>query len=311
MKNNFKILSLNISEKRGTAKKPVECIEITETGIKEDAHSGRWTRQVSLLGRESIAKFEKETGRRISFGDFAENITTEGFPLSQISPLDRLVSGDVILEVTQLGKKCHGTSCYIFKEVGNCIMPKEGVFCRVIQGGKLKKNDKLEYIPKIFKVNIITLSDRASEGEYEDLSGMNVYSLVHSFMKEKNWRHEISRQLIPDEKDKLKAAVEEIINKGYDILITSGGTGIGPRDITPETIRPMLDKEIPGIMEAIRVKYGMEKHEALLSRSIAGIIKNTLVFCLPGSVKAVKEYMLEILKILEHSIYMLHNLDVH
>lgn len=311
MKNNIKILSLNISEKKGTIKKPVEYIEITENGIAEDAHAGNWTRQVSLLGIESIAKYEKKTGQQVSFGEFAENITTEGIPLSQTAPLDRFVSGKIILEVTQIGKKCHGTSCNIFKEVGNCIMPKEGIFCRVIQGGKLKKNDELVYIPKIFKVRIITLSDRASKGEYEDLSGKSIYSLVQVFMKEKNWSNAISRQLIPDEKDKLAAVVEETVNKGYDILITTGGTGIGPRDITPDTIRPMLDKEIPGIMEVIRVKYGMEKHEALLSRSIAGIIKNTLVFCLPGSVKAVKEYMREILKILEHSIYMLHNIDVH
>ena len=97
----------------------------------------------------------------------------------------------------------------------------------------------------------------------------------------------------------------------FDVVITTGGTGIGPRDITIETVRPLLDKEIPGIMEMIRIKYGQEKPNALLSRGIAGVMGQTLVYTLPGSVKAVDEYMTEILKTLQHLIYMLHGVDVH
>ena len=94
-------------------------------------------------------------------------------------------------------------------------------------------------------------------------------------------------------------------------MITTGGTGIGPKDFTPDVIRPMLDKEIPGLMDHIRLKYGAEKPNALISRSIAGVMGNTLVFALPGSVKAVNEYMEEILKSFWHMIYMLHGIDSH
>ena len=100
-------------------------------------------------------------------------------------------------------------------------------------------------------------------------------------------------------------------SQNYHLIFTTGGTGIGPRDITVDTIAPMIEKEIPGIMEMIRVKYGMEKPNALLSRGIAGIIGKSLIFTLPGSLKAVNEYMKEISKILEHSIYMQYGVDIH
>jgi molybdenum cofactor synthesis domain-containing protein len=96
-----------------------------------------------------------------------------------------------------------------------------------------------------------------------------------------------------------------------DLIITTGGTGIGPRDITPDVVRPLLTREIPGVMEHIRVKYGMENPKALLSRAVAGAAGKTLVYTLPGSVKAVHEYMTEIIKTLEHTFYMLYGIDVH
>ncbi len=97
----------------------------------------------------------------------------------------------------------------------------------------------------------------------------------------------------------------------FDLIFTTGGTGIGKRDITPETIKPLIDKEITGIMELIRVKYGAIKHNALISRSIAGVIGNSLIYSLPGSQKAVEEYMTEIIPTLMHSIFMLHDVKAH
>jgi len=107
--------------------------------------------------------------------------------------------------------------------------------------------------------------------------------------------------------DRIKMAYES----GYDIIITTGSTGIGPRDIAPETIKPLLDKEIPGIMDIIRIKYGTEKPNALISRAIAGTKSKTLVFAVPGSLKAVTEYMDEINKIIFHCFYMLYSIDNH
>jgi molybdenum cofactor synthesis domain-containing protein len=307
----IKIISTNTSEQKGTIKKPANRIELTHTGVKEDAHAGHWNRQVSLLGLESIEKFGKEANRKMMPGEFAENLTTEGIDLWKCHPLDRFTAGDIQLEVTQIGKECHGNSCAIFKEVGNCVMPKEGIFCRVLSPGILNAGDHLEYHPKMYRIMVITLSDRASAGEYEDRSGARIQEMLINFFTARNLGHFIHYSLIPDDPYKLSELLHKAKEEMIDLVITTGGTGIGPRDFTPDVVRPMLDKEIPGIMEMIRFTYGTDKPAALLSRSVAGVMGKSLVFTLPGSVKAVNEYMSEISKSLLHMVYMLHGLDAH
>lgn len=311
METTIKVLSVNVSEKKGTIKKEVDGIQLNETGVVGDAHSGPWNRMVSLLGMESVKKFSKEAGREIAYGEFAENITTEGIKLFETLPLDRFVGEHVELEVTQIGKKCHGSNCQIFQEVGNCVMPKEGIFARVKKQGELKAGDTFSYVPKVFKVGVITLSDRASQGVYKDKSGKEIIQLSEDYFKTKKRATSIEYRLIPDDAQLLEEKVKELVGLNCDFIFTTGGTGIGPKDLTPDVVGPMLDKEITGIMELIRVKYGQEKPAALISRSIAGLIGQSLVYCLPGSSKAVNEYMEEILKTLEHSVYMIHQLDLH
>ncbi len=307
----LKVLSVNISEKKGTVKKPVEEITLNHLGVMEDAHAGPWHRQVSLLGKESVDRFSKQAGRTIAYGEFAENITTQGIELAKTSPLDRFSGENVELEVTQIGKSCHGSTCAIFREVGNCIMPKEGIFARVIRQGSVRPGDKLVYKPRAFRFHVITLSDRASKGVYTDRSGPRVVELLQGHFGQKPRNIEIDHSIVPDDAASLSVLIEKTTYDEVDVIITTGGTGIGPRDITVETIRPILDKEIPGIMEMIRVRYGQHKPNALLSRGVAGLIGETLIYTLPGSVKAVNEYMEEILKTLEHLVYMRHGLDVH
>jgi len=307
----MKVLSVNISEKKGTIKKPVPEVLINKFGILNDAHSGDWHRQISLLSTESIAKFSKEANRKINYGEFAENITTEGIDLLKVSLLDRFIIGKVELELTQIGKSCHGSNCAIYREVGSCVMPKEGIFCRVISEGKIKKEDSIVYIPKTFHFKIITLSDRANAGVYEDKSGPKIKEIIESYFQKNNRKIVIESIIIPDDAELLKKTILKAKIDKTDCIITTGGTGIGKRDITPDVIKPLLDKEIPGIMDFIRLKYGAEKPNALLSRSIAGIIDDSLIFALPGSPKAVEEYLNEILKTLEHLIYMLNGLDAH
>jgi molybdenum cofactor synthesis domain-containing protein len=311
MTNSLKIISVNISDKKGTAKHPVESIELGSNGISLDAHSGNWLRQVSLLGTESIDKCAGESGRRFAPGEFAENITTQGLELWKSNPLDRFICGEVELEVTQIGKQCHGKSCAIFRETGDCVMPREGIFTRVVHQGKLKAGDLLEYHPKMYRILVITLSDRASAGEYEDLSGEKIREMIREFFTAGNLNYFIHDSLIPDDRHRLEELLLKAKDELVDLVITTGGTGIGPRDFTPDVVRPLLDKEIPGIMEMIRIKYGSEKPGALLSRSIAGVMGKSLVFCLPGSVRAVTEYMSEIFRSLTHMVYTLHGLDSH
>jgi molybdopterin adenylyltransferase len=164
--------------------------------------------------------------------------------------------------------------------------------------------------PEKFEILIITLSDRAHRGDYEDLSGPRIKEMLVKYFSAVGWDHTINMTLIPDESDILKGVLTGATDI-YNIIITTGGTGIGPRDITVETVTPLLTKEMPGIMEFIRVKYGAEKPNALLSRGVAGITGKSLIYTLPGSVKAVEEYMTEILKTLKHTVYMQYGIDSH
>ncbi len=307
----LKVVSVNISEQKGTIKKSVPSIILTHQGVEGDAHSGPWNRQLSILGMGSIRKSEKQAGRSISPGEFAENISLEGFDYLQAHPLDRLTCGEVEAEITQIGKECHGTSCSIFKETGDCVMPKEGVFARVLHPGCINKGDTVEFHPKMYRALVLTLSDRASAGEYEDKSGPRLQEILQEFFKEKGLNLYFHYTLIPDDRHKLDELVNQAKDELVDFVFTTGGTGIGPRDFTVDIIKPLLDKEIPGIMEMIRIKYGAVKTQVLLSRSVAGVMGKTLVFTLPGSVKAVNEYMDEILKSMMHLVYMMHGLDVH
>ena len=306
-----RVVSVNISTEKGTAKSPVASIAIGPEGIDGDAHAGPWHRQVSLLARESIDRFGEEAGSAFNNGDFAENITTEGIDLSSVAVLDRFASGEVELEVTQLGKRCHGDGCAIYREVGRCVMPKEGIFCRVIKGGAIKAGDTLSLIHRPLRVLVITLSDRASRGDYEDRSGPKVVEILEGFFQDKRPRLETESLLLEDDPDGLRAAFVEARDAGVDAVFTTGGTGIGPRDITPDVVIELANKRIPGVMEAIRIRYGADKPNALLSRSVAAIMGRTLVYTLPGSVRAVDEYMAEILKTFEHAFLMLHAIDAH
>jgi molybdopterin adenylyltransferase len=307
----LEIISVNVSPSKGTIKNPVDSITLNSEGIEGDAHAGAWHRQVSLLDLASVEKVQTAIGREFNHGEFAENMTTRGYPVYKMRPLDRLISGKVVLEVTQIGKKCHGHQCAIFRQTGDCVMPKEGIFCRVLQGGTLRAGDRLEYRPKVVQVQIVTLSDRASSGAYEDKSGPLLNKRIESFFSSLQSRVEIHNSVIPDEPEQLKSLIAQFVDAGADIVFTTGGTGIGPRDIAPDVIRSMLDKEIPGIMELIRIKYGSSNPNALVSRSIAGLISKTLIYALPGSPKAVAEYTDEIFKTIDHSLMMVNAIDRH
>jgi molybdopterin adenylyltransferase len=306
-----KIVSINISKEKGTIKKPISEVQIDSKGIINDAHAGQWHRQITFLEKEKIDEFSKHAGRKINYGEFAENITTEGIDLTQVTVLDRFKIGNVELEVTQRGKKCHGDTCAIYKEVGSCIMPKEGIFCRVISGGKIKKDDSINYIPKSLRIAVITVSDRASKGEYEDLSGPTIVKHTKDFFETKPWKLLFHHSIVSDDPENLKHELTLVSQNGFDVIFTTGGTGISTRDNTPEVVRLIIDKEIPGIMEHIRVKYGAKTPNALISRSVAGTTGSTLIYALPGSVKAVKEYITEILPTLQHSIFMAKDINTH
>ncbi len=139
----MRIVSIAMSKKKGTRKECVEqAVLIKEHGLEGDAHAGPWHRQVSFLAMESIDK-AKAAGLSVSFGDFAENIATEGIDWPRIPIGTRFKLGDsVLVEVTQIGKECH-KKCAIYYQAGDCIMPREGVFARVLEGGLIHCGDEV------------------------------------------------------------------------------------------------------------------------------------------------------------------------
>ncbi|WP_251859631.1 MOSC domain-containing protein [Clostridium sp. Marseille-Q2269] len=148
MKDNIagKVVSINISHKKGVIKEPMEeGIFQEDFGLKGDAHAGKWHRQVSLLAQESIDKMTKLGVEGLVPGKFAENITTQGMVLYNLPVGTVLKIGKTVQEITQIGKECH-SGCAIKKSVGKCVMPKEGIFTKIIKGGKVKAGDAIEII---------------------------------------------------------------------------------------------------------------------------------------------------------------------
>ena len=166
-------------------------------------------------------------------------------------------------------------------------------------------------LPDKMRFSVITLSDRASAGEYQDLSGPAITAMIREYFDARSIHTEIENFVIPDDPKRLSSLLSDCRARGFEVVFTTGGTGLGPRDFTPDVVKPLLDKEIPGIMEMIRVKYGMLNPAALVSRSIAGVSGKTLVYCLPRSPKAVVEYCREILPTIMHSIKMILGIDDH
>ena len=308
MSSKGKVIAVCTSEKKGTAKTEVPFITLVpDLGIEGDAHAGRWHRQVSLLGLEKIEAF-REKGADVAFGAFGENIITEGFDLRTLPVGTRFRIGTVLLEMTQIGKECH-SHCAIFHQVGDCIMPREGVFAVVLEGGRVKAGDEISTIApdpeRPFSAAWITLSDKGAAGEREDKSG----PLIGEMLKEAGYQV-IEGLLLPDEPQKLKTQLIRLADqRQVNVIFTTGGTGFSLRDQTPEATIAVCDRMAPGISEAVRA-YSMTKTpSAMLSRAAAGIRKQTLIVNLPGSPKAVRECLEFLLPPLDHGLKILLGRD--
>lgn len=158
---------------------------------------------------------------------------------------------------------------------------------------------------------VITLSDRAASGVYEDKSGPKLRAHVEEFFSHAGIPLAVESALLSDDAAGLRDRLIAARDGGTHMVFTTGGTGVGPRDTTPEVVLALADKVIPGIMDLIRLRYGADKPCALISRSVAAMMGKTVVYAIPGSSKAVDEYMVEIVKSLEHIVCTAHGLDVH
>ena len=241
-----KIIAICISDKKGTAKYQIEEAQLKEDwGIEGDAHAGNWHRQISLLSLEKIEEF-RSRGAQVEFGAFGENLVVEGFDLRSLPMGTRFAIGETLLELTQIGKECHD-HCNIYRTVGDCIMPREGVFTKVIKGGKIAAGDNIELInadsKRPFSAAVITLSDRASSGTYEDESG----PLIEKILSDNEY-DVVERILIPDNKVLLKNNLIRLSDqRQVSVIFTTGGTGFSEKDITPEVTEEVCDRMTPGI----------------------------------------------------------------
>lgn len=296
------VKAICISEKKGTQKHRVEeAVFVEDYGIENDAHAGKWHRQVSLLSYDKIEDFKKR-GADVIDGAFGENLVVEGFDFRNLPVGTIFQCGDVILEMTQIGKQCH-SHCEIYKIMGECIMPKEGVFTKVIQGGIIRTGDEMTIIGELsrFKTAVLTLSDKGAAGEREDKSG----PLIREIIEKENYLV-VDQRVLPDEQKTIEETLIHLCDRlKVDLILTTGGTGFSLRDRTPEATMAVADRMAPGIAEAIRA-YSMQiTNRAMLSRGVSALRGQTLIINLPGSPKAVKESLDCILPALPHGLEIL------
>ena len=297
-----KILAICTSPKRGTVKTEVPEATLTpEWGIETDAHGGNWHRQVSLLSAEKIENFRKKIW--VDYGAFGENLVVEGFDFRNLPVTSRFQVGDVVLEMTQIGKECHN-DCVIKQQTGECIMPHEGVFARVLHGGTIHVGDEMTLLPPEedppLRAAVITLSDKGSRGEREDKSG----PLIVEMLTAAGYKVE-ETMILPDEAKALKAQLIRLADgRQVNLILTTGGTGFSPRDITPEATYAVATRSAPGIAEAMRA------HSLAITPFAASVLRGkTLIVNLPGSPKAVQENLEYILPSLAHGIRLAAGLD--
>lgn len=293
-----------VSKKRGTKKVEVaEEMLVENYGIEGDAHAGNWHRQVSLLSLEKIEAF-REKGAQVSFGDFGENLIIDGFDFRSLPVGTIFTIGDAVLKMTQIGKECH-THCQIYQTMGECIMPREGVFAVVLKGGQIRNGDTVEMVPvpsdAPLTAAVITLSDKGSKGEREDKSGPVIVKML-----EEAGYEIIESNILPDEQKLLENELIRLSDqRQVNLILTTGGTGFSERDRTPEATMTVATRLAPGIAEAIRAGSMKITKRAMLSRETSVIRNKTLIVNLPGSPKAVAESLELVIDQLDHGIKIL------
>ena len=299
-----KIIAICTSDVRGVQKQPRDTAWLDKDwGIRGDAHAGHWHRQVSLLSAEEIAAFN-EKGAGVQPGAFGENLVVEGIGLRRLPVGTLLGCGDAVLEITQIGKECH-SHCAIYQKMGDCIMPREGVFACVITGGQIAVGCDIHVLPRTaplpFQAAVITLSDRCAAGEREDKSG----PAVAKRLMEAGYII-VEQLLLADEREPLERNLIRLCDqRQLDLILTTGGTGFAPRDITPEATRAVAERDAPGIAEAVRAASLRITPRAMLSRAASVIRGKTLIINLPGSPKACMESMDVFLDQLPHALELL------
>jgi len=299
-----KLEAICVSAKKGERKSPVLSARfVTNHGIEGDAHACDWHRQVSLLALEDVEEMRKKGLPGLKSGDFAENLVVSDVALATLGLGSRLRLGkEVLVSITQLGKVCHAR-CAIYDQTGDCIMPRLGLFGRVLRGGQVTPGDSVEIVETVprdvFQAVVLTISDRCSRGETEDTAGPAIADMLRNSLKAYIYKTEI----LPDDQARIAERFRHYCDgHSIDLVVAVGGTGFSPRDVTPEAVAEVVQRQVPGLGEAMRAASLLKTPRAMLSRSLCGIRHSTLIISLPGSLRSSTENMAVILPVLDHGL---------
>jgi len=299
-----------VSRRRGIPKRAVERARLVpDHGIEGDAHAGSWHRQVSLLASSDIDGMRSE-GLDLEPGAFGENLVVRGVELAALGVGSRLAVGEAELLISQVGKACHNR-CAIYVRAGDCIMPRRGLFARVVAGGDVAPGDPVEVLevvgPDVIQVAVVTVSDRCAAHDTRDTAGPAVTDLLETKLGARSaWSG-----VLPDDEETIAATLVDLADRDLGLVVTVGGTGLAQRDVTPEATRRVIGREVPGLAEAMRAASALITPNAWLSRAVCGVRRRTLIVNLPGSEKGAVENLQAILPALPHAIQMLRGSSAH
>ena len=271
-------------------------------GLVGDVHAGSWHRQVSLLAAEHVQEMEQRGELELPPGTFGENLICQGVDVAALSPGRRLLVGErAVIQITQRGKECH-TPCQIFHRVGECIMPTLGLFARVRRGGEVRAGSVLATDTALDRQRyaVLTLSDRGAAGQRQDTAGATVCELLERGLPAGQL---LGRTMLPDDRPAIQRELIRLCDDEVtDLVVTTGGTGLAPRDVTPDATLAIIDRQIPGMAEAMRAAGLAFTPRAMLSRAACGMRGQSIIVNLSGSPKAVREQLEVLLPVLPHAL---------
>lgn len=303
-----RLLHVCISAKKGICKHGVPSANVlVDHGLEGDAHAGDWHRQVSLLAHADI-EFMRAKGLALKPGSFGENLVIDGLNTDELGVGTQLRVGPVLLEMTQVGKVCH-TRCAIYYTTGDCIMPRTGLFARVIEGGNIIPGMPVTITGSVprsrIQAAVLTISDGSSRAA--EITGPEVERVLTDQIGARvAWK-----ACVPDVPERIAECLKDFSERRVDLIVIVGPAGISEVEVAPQAIRTVLDRKLPGLSAGIDVGPESKNLNAPLSRAIVGVRGETLIINVPGSRKAALDNLRAVVAALPAAIHMLRNKRDH
>ena len=296
------IVAVCSAAKKGPKQQVERGVLVAGHGMEGDIHAGTWHRQLSLLSEAHIEDMRQRGELELPPGTFGENLICQDFNVNALEVGRRVrVGRRAVVQITQRGKECH-TPCQIFHRVGQCIMPTLGLFARVRRGGEVEPGSEVTTDEALDQQRyaVLTLSDRGSAGDRKDTAGDTVCELLDRGLEHGRL---LERVMLPDDRPSIEHELKRLCDDEItDLVVTTGGTGLSPRDVTPEATLAVVDRQIPGMAEAMRAAGLAITPRAMLSRAVCGMRGQSIIINLSGSPKAVREQLEVLLPVLPHAL---------